>query len=182
MARVPYVNYEEMDGAGREIYDRIRTDRNAKEVGFQFRALLHSPEAAGYLTSMGAELRFRSAIPENLKELAILVVAREWNSDIEWTAHAALAGKAGVSPTTIEAIRTGKPLNGLTDGEQVIVRFVQRLLRDKNLPDETFGAAQALLGTRGVVELTLTCSYYAAINMAQIALKPQMEAGKASTL
>ncbi|MDB5867013.1 MAG: carboxymuconolactone decarboxylase family protein [Betaproteobacteria bacterium] len=182
MARVPYVKYEEMDDAGREIYDRIRTDRKAKEVGFQFRAMLHSPQAAAYLTSMGAELRFRSAIPDNLKELAILVVAREWNSDIEWTAHAPLAEKAGVSPTTIEAIRAGKPLNGLTDEEQVVVRFVQRLLRDKNLPDETFGAAQQLLGTRGVVDLTLTCSYYAAINMAQVALKPGMEAGKASTL
>ena len=36
-------------------------------------------------------------------------------------------------------------------------------------------AARKLLGTRGVVDLTLTCSYYTAINMAQIALKPEME-------
>ena len=182
MARVPYVDREELDAEGQEIYDRIRRDRNSDKVGLQFRALLNSPKVAGYLTSMGAELRFKSAMPENLKEFAIIVAAREWNSDIEWTAHAALAAKAGVSAASIEAIRTGKAYNALTADEQVIAGFVHQLLREKKLTDETFFAAQKLLGVRGVVDLTLTCSYYSAINIAQIALKPEMEAGKASTL
>src|SRR4051812_13561759 len=114
MARVPYVNREDMDAEGQEIYDRIRRDRNSDRVGFQFRAMLHNPKAAGFLTSMGAQLRFKSALPEKLKEFAIVVAAREWNSDIEWTAHAALAAKAGVSAGSIEAIRTGKDVSNLT--------------------------------------------------------------------
>jgi 4-carboxymuconolactone decarboxylase len=182
MARVPYVEREALDAEGQEIYDRIRRDRNSDRVGLQFRALLHNPRAAGYLTSMGAELRFKSAIAENLKEFAIIVVAREWNSDIEWTAHAALAEKAGVSAASIEAIRTRRGLHALTEQEQVIARFVHQLLREKTLSDDVFAAAHALLDTRGVVDLTLTCSYYTAINMAQAALRPEMEPGKTSTL
>ena len=182
MARVPYVNREEMDAEGQQIYDRIRNDRNAKEVGLQFRALLHSPQAAGHLTSMGAQLRFKSALPEDLKELAIIAVAREWNSDIEWTAHAALAAKAGVSADTIEAIRTRTSVGSLGEKERIVVRFVHQLLREKHLSDENFAAAQKLFGTQGVVDLVLTCGYYSAINVAQIALKPEMEAGKKSTL
>lgn len=182
MARVPYVDRHEMDSEGQEIYDRIRRDRNADKVGLQFRALLNSPNAAGYLTSMGAELRFKNALPENLKEFAIIIIAREWNSDIEWTAHAALAAKAGVSAASIETIRTGKTLTSLTTEEQLITRFAHQLLRDKNVTDDVFAAAQKLLGTRGVVDLTLTCSYYTAINMAQVALKPEMDPGKSSTL
>ena len=181
-ARVPYVEREELDAEGQEIYDRIRKDRSSPRVGLQFRALLHSPKAAGYLTSMGAQLRFQSALPENLKELAIILVAREWNSAIEWTGHAVLAANAGVSAASIEAVRTGKAPAGLTGDEQVIAGFVQPLLRQKKVSDEAFAAAHKLLGTRGVVDLTLTCSYYTAINVAQIALKPEMEAGKASTL
>jgi 4-carboxymuconolactone decarboxylase len=182
MARVPYVEREAMDAEGQEIYDRIRRDRNADTVGFQFRALLHRPQAAGFLTSMGAQLRFKSMLPENLKEFAIIVLAREWNSDIEWTAHAAMAAKAGVSAGSIEAIRTGRAATALTPDEQIIVRFVHQLLREKKLTDEAFAAAQKLLGTEGVVDLTLTCGYYTAINIAQIALKPEMEPGKSSTL
>jgi len=180
--RVPYVDREELDADGQEIYDRIRRDRNVPKVSFQFRALLHSPKATGYLTSMGAQLRFQSAIPENLKELAILVVSREWDSDIEWTAHAVLAAKAGVSTDSIEAIRTKKAPSGLTNTEQVITRFLHQLLRDKTLSDENFDAARKLLGTKGVVDLVLTCSYYTAITVAQLALNPEMEPGKVSTL
>ncbi len=182
MARVHYVDREELDAAGKEIYDRIRSDRNSDRVGLQFRALLHSPQAASYLTSMGAQLRFKSALPENLKEFAIIILAREWNSAIEWTAHAALAANAGVSAASIEAIRTGKGPSALTDQEQVIARFVHQLLRDKKVTDDAYAAADKLLGTRGMVDLTLTCGYYTAINMAQIALKSEMEPGKASTL
>ncbi len=185
MARVPYVERDEMNAEGQEIYDRIRRDRNADKVGLQFRALLNSPQAAGYLTSMGAVLRFKSALPENLKEFAITVLAREWNSDIEWTAHAALAAKVGVSAASLEAIRTGGTglaLAALSADEQLVTRFVHQLLRDKNVTDEVFAAAQKLLGTQGVVDLTLTCGYYSAINIAQIALKPEMDPGKASTL
>jgi len=182
MARVPYVNREDMDAEGQEIYDRIRKDRNAPQVGLQFRALLHSPKAASHLTSMGAQLRFQSAIPDNLKELAIIIVAREWGSDIEWTAHAALAAKAGVSAGSIEAVRTRKAPAGLTADEKTIAGFMMSLMQQKTLSDEAFAAAQKLLGTRGVVDLTLTCSYYTAICMAQVALKPEMEPGKQSTL
>ena len=182
MARVPYVERDALDTEGQEIYDRIRKDRNAPQVGLQFRALLHNPKAAGFLTSMGAQLRFQSAMPENLKELAIILVAREWNSDIEWTGHAVLAAKAGVSDASIEAIRTRKAPAGLTAPEQAIARFVHELTRNKSVPDDVFEAVRKLLGTQGVVDLTLTCSYYTALSLAQIALQPEMEAGKASTL
>jgi 4-carboxymuconolactone decarboxylase len=182
MARVPYVEREQLDAEGQEIYDRIRRDRNSPTVSLQFRALLNSPKAAGYLTSMGAQLRFQSAMTENLKELAIILVAREWNSDIEWTAHAAFAAKAGVSAGTIEAIRTKQAPQGLKGDEQIVARFVLELLRQKNVPDAAFAAAEKLLGTQGVVDLTLTCSYYSALSLAQIALKLEMEPGKVSTL
>jgi 4-carboxymuconolactone decarboxylase len=182
MARVPYVAREQLDAEGQEIYDRIRRDRNSPEVGLQFRALLHSPKAAGYLTSMGAQLRFQSAMPEHLKELAIILVAREWNSAIEWTGHAVLAAKAGVSSKSIEAIRSGKPLTELSGDEQIIARFVHELTRHKDVPDDVFAAAHELLGTQGVVDLTLTCSYYTAVVLAQIALRPELEPGKVSTL
>lgn len=182
MARVPYVTREELNPDGQKIYDQIRQDRNTSEVGLQFRALLNSPEAAGHLTSLGAQLRFQSSIPENLKELAIILVAREWNSDIEWTGHAVLAARAGVSDGSIERIRTREAPEGLTDEEAVIARFVFQLLREKELSDEAFGAAKNLLGERGAVDLTLTVSYYTALALAQISLQLEMQPDRVSTL
>jgi len=182
MARVPYVERDDLDAEGQEIYDRIRRDRNAPEVGLQFRALLHNPKAAGHLTSLGAQLRFHSAMPEALKELAIILVAREWNSAIEWTGHAVLAARAGVSDESIEAVRTGKAPEGLTEQEQIIARFVHQLLRQKEVSDDIFEAARRLVDTQGIVDLALTCSYYTAVCLAQLVLKPEMEPGRVPTL
>jgi 4-carboxymuconolactone decarboxylase len=182
MARVPYVAREELDADVQVIYDRIREDRGAAEVGLQFRALLHSPEAAGYLTSMGATLRFKSAMPDDLKELAIILVAREWDSGIEWTGHAVAAARAGISDESIEGIRTGKAPGCLAGQQADIARFVQQMIREKDVSDENFEAVRAFLGDRGVVDLTMTVSYYTALALAQIALRPEMGEGRVSTL
>ena len=182
MARVPYVNRDDLDPEGQKIYDQIRQDRNRPEVGLQFRALLNSPKAAGHLTSLGAQLRFHTSMPENLKELAIILVAREWNSHIEWTGHSLLAASAGVSQGSIESVRTCQAPQGLTDEEAVIARYVYEVLRDKKVSNATFTAAHRMLGDRGVVDLTLTISYYTALAVAQTALELEMEPGRVSTL
>ncbi len=182
MVRVPYVSREELDAEGQQIYDKIRQDRNTEEVGLQFRALLNSPQATGHLTSLGASLRFQSSMPENLKELAIILVAREWNSDIEWTGHSILAAKAGVSDASIEAIRTHRTAEILKGDEAVISRFVHEMIQDKQVSDGTYADAEKLVGQRGVVDLTLTVSYYSALALAQIALQLEMGPGRVSTL
>ena len=58
-ARVPYVERDELDAEGQEIYDRIRRDRNVPQVSLQFRALLHSPKAAGYLNTSAVQRKWR---------------------------------------------------------------------------------------------------------------------------
>jgi 4-carboxymuconolactone decarboxylase len=87
-----------------------------------------------------------------------------------------------VSDTSIEAIRTRQAPEGLTAREQVIARFVHTLLRHKEVPDDLYAAAQALVGMRGMVDLALTCSYYTAVCLAQLVLKPEMDGGRVSTL
>ena len=182
MVRVPYVAREELDAYGQVIYDRIRDDRGAEDVGLQFRALLHNPEAAGYLTALGASLRFQSALPDDLKELAIILVAREWDSGIEWTGHAVAAARAGVPEAAIEGIRTGQAPDCLEGAYADVARFVQQMTREKVVSDANFERVHDLLGDRGVVDLTMTVSYYTALALAQIALQPEMGGGRVSTL
>ena len=180
MARVPYVQREQLTPEQQPHFDAIAGSRG--RVGPNFQTLLNSPEAGGRFAAFGEYVRFHGDVPERLKELAIILVAREWNSAIEWTGHAVLAARAGVSQESIEAIRTRKAPEGLTEQEQAIARFVHQLLRHKEVSDEVFAAAHKLVGTRGVVDLALTCSYYTAVALAQIMLKPDMEPGRVSTL
>ena len=88
---------------------------------------------------------------------------------------------AGVSDASIESIRTRR-VEGLTEQETSIARFVHEMLQDKEVSDKTYSAVQSMLGDRGAVDLTLTVAYYSALALAQIALQLEMEPGRASTL
>ena len=50
-----------------------------------FPAMLRSPEVADRFQKVGEYLRFNSSIPAALNELAILVTARAWSAQYEWT-------------------------------------------------------------------------------------------------
>src|SRR5579862_3853259 len=78
------------------------------EVRGPFNALLRSPELADRIRHMGDYLRFESDVPADLKELAILLVARFWSAQYEWYAHSKLSVKAGLSPAVSDAIGKGE--------------------------------------------------------------------------
>src|ERR1039457_6440007 len=57
---------------------------NAATPGSPFNPWLRSPEAADLLQQLGTYLRFRSSLPPRLNEFAILITARQWDSQYEW--------------------------------------------------------------------------------------------------
>src|SRR5580704_9172821 len=55
-----------------------------------FVPLLYSPELLDRAQRLGEYLRYESALPERLRELAILITARHWSQVYEWHVHAPL--------------------------------------------------------------------------------------------
>ena len=53
-----------------------------------FIQLLDSPELMTRVSALGEYLRFRSALPPRLSELAILITAAHWRQPYEWEIHA----------------------------------------------------------------------------------------------
>ena len=59
---------------------------------------------------LNAYLRFESALGARTVELAIVVTARELDSQFEWSAHEAVALQAGVSQEVVEVVKRGGPV------------------------------------------------------------------------
>ena len=114
---------------------------------------------------LGAQLRFHSTVPGKLRELAIIITARYWTAQYEWTAHRRLAMQAGVSPAIADAIAAGKRPASLDPDESIVYNFCTELLHTKQVSDPTFKAAVDKLGERGVVELTALVGYYNFVSM-----------------
>src|SRR5439155_10294089 len=75
MARVPYVQREQLKPEEQKHFDAIAGSRG--RVGPNFQTLLNSPEAGGRFAGFGEYVRFHGDVPERLKELAIITAARE---------------------------------------------------------------------------------------------------------
>jgi 4-carboxymuconolactone decarboxylase len=130
-----------------------------------FNVTLRSPEMGDAAQKLGAHLRFHSTLPKRLNELAILMTARFWNAQYEWTAHKTQALAAGLSPAIIDAIAAGKKPSAMQQDEEIVYNFANELFQTRQVSDPVFKAARDKFGERGVVDLTGVMGYYCFVSM-----------------
>lgn len=160
--RVPLVTErEELPPADRHHYDDIEASRGG--VRGPFPALLNSPALAGRLAHLGAYVRFEGELAGDVRELAILTTAREFDCAFEWAAHVPIARDAGVPRAAIDALADGDASGGLSEPHATVVAYGRELLGDHRVSDETFDRAVGRFEASGVTELTATMGYYAMV-------------------
>lgn len=102
-----------------------------------------------------------SSVPSKLNELAILVVAKHWSAEYVWNAHHAAAVRFGITPETVEAIRTGKRPAAMETDVEAVYNFATEFMNKREVSDATLQAAKNVLGgDPGVVDLTGTMALY----------------------
>jgi 4-carboxymuconolactone decarboxylase len=131
-----------------------------------FNVLLRSPEMGNASQKLGDYLRFHTAVPQRLNEMAILMTARWWSAQYEWTAHRALALTAGLNASVIDDIQAGRRPAGMKADEATVFDFCTELREHRRVSDATFKAATSLLGEQGVVDLVGVMGYYDLVSMA----------------
>src|SRR5438046_7760715 len=118
-ARFPRLTPEAMTEAQREVAAEITAGPRG-EVRGPFIALMHHPELARRLQQLGEQLRWGSKLPARLVELAVLITARRWTCQHEWTIHEKLARKAGLDGAIVEAIAEGREPGRLPPEEAAV--------------------------------------------------------------
>ena len=106
--RMPAIPESQMTEAQREAVEEFKAARDTTRFGGPFVPLLRSPEMLSRARNVGDYVRFNSALPPRLSEFVILITARHWTQQYEWTAHAAIAARAGLRPEIISAVADGR--------------------------------------------------------------------------
>lgn len=130
-----------------------------------FEPLMYSPEVMSQARAMGDYLRYKSAIGNTLSELAILLTAREWTQDFEWSVHYPIALKAGIRQDTADAIAEGRRPATLSSDEAIVYDYSMELLRNKQVSNLTFERAKTRFGAKGLVDMTGIVGYYTFLAM-----------------
>lgn len=131
-----------------------------------FQPLMHSPVLMSDARAMGDYLRYHSAIGNRLSELVILVVAREWSQDYEWSVHAPTARQQGIAAEIIAAIADGRRPDGMSEDETICYDFSIELNRYRRVSDATYARALKRFGDKGVVDIIGLNGYYTLLAMA----------------
>lgn len=130
-----------------------------------FVPLLRSPELMGHVQRLGEYLRYRSALPPRLSELAILVTARHWMQQVEWAIHAPIAVAQGVPAQVVDDIAHGREPVGLDDDASLVYRFCTELQATKGVGDPSWRAFVERFGEKAAVDLTGIVGYYTLLSM-----------------
>jgi 4-carboxymuconolactone decarboxylase len=134
-------------------------------IGGPYNPLLRSPVLGQRMFDLLHYLRWETSVPLKLNEFAILIIGRQWRSQVEWLAHAPLAIKAGLSPDIVTELKANKRPSNMPPQESAVYDFVTELTTKHEVSDETFNRAKELLGEQQVVDLTAVAGSYVAVAM-----------------
>jgi alkylhydroperoxidase family enzyme len=176
MARVPYLNREDLPEADREIFDRLAEERGAP-VGNIFRTLAHTPNLLSRFVSLGGHLRNRTNLDPKLRELAILTVGRLTNAEYEFVHHWNIALRAGVPRQQLERLADFEAAAVFDDHDRAVIRYAVEATRNVTVSDATFEALRGFLDNRGILELVQNVAFYNMVVRILVPLKVELEPG-----
>jgi 4-carboxymuconolactone decarboxylase len=175
--RLPWPRPDELDPAAREVYNAIaggprasgprlfRLSDDQGRLEGPFNSMLAAASVGMPLQDLGAAIRYRTALSQPIREVAILTVAAHHRCDFEWYAHEAVGRAAGLSDEVMAEIKAGRLPANLPAEERVTYQVCRRLLEDRALSDEVYADAVATLGTDRLIELVVLVGYYETLQL-----------------
>jgi 4-carboxymuconolactone decarboxylase len=130
-----------------------------------YNSMLRSPVLAQLLFDLFRYLRWETSVPTRLNEFAILIIGRQWRSQVEWFAHAPIAAKAGLSADIIAELKANKRPSNMAEDEALVYDFVTELTTTKQVSDQTFARAKKLFNDQQIVDLTMVAGNYVMVAM-----------------
>src|ERR1700680_1183752 len=162
--RFPQLTMDQLSDAQKPLGEQIMKISSVG-IGGAYNPLMRSPVLGQRLFDLFHYLRWETSVPTKLNEFAILIIGRQWRSQVEWYAHAPLAAKAGLSPDVIAELKAGKRPSSMAEDEAVVYDFVTELTTTKKVSDETFARAKKVFGDQQIVGLTAVAGNYVMVAM-----------------
>ncbi len=162
MARISLATRDSIPEEQRAAFDALIQPRGSVPSTGPFSVMINVPEIMQRGEHLRAYLRGdASSLPLKIRELAMILTARELDCQFIWNAHAGLARAAGVRDDLVDRLREKQELTGLAPDEAAVVSYGREFFRTHQVSQATFDAARAQFGVRGLIELTNLMGYYA---------------------
>jgi len=155
MARLSYPDPTQLSDTTQQILGRLPV------LLHLFHMLAYAQSALAPTLLLGKAILGDLELPDRLRELAILQVARAAQADYEWVQHVSIARVAGIPNEQIALVEQGDIEASVFDPrERLALHVAREVVAGPSISDETFAVLQAHFSPREIVELLLSISYY----------------------
>jgi 4-carboxymuconolactone decarboxylase len=175
--RFPQLTMDQLDEKQKPLGEQIMKVSSVGLAG-PYNPMLRSPVLGQRLYDLFYYLRWQTSVPARLNEFAILVIGRQWRSQVEWFAHAPIAAKAGLSPEIIAELKEGQRPSKMAEDEALVFDFVTELTTTHKVSDETYARAKKVFNDQQIVDLTAVAGNYVMVAMLLAMSEETVPAGK----
>jgi 4-carboxymuconolactone decarboxylase len=175
--RFPQLTMDQLNGQQTPLAEQI-LKVSSVGLGGPYNPLLRSPVLGQKMFDLLYYLRWQTSVPLKLNEFAILIIGRQWRSQVEWLAHEPLAIKAGLSPQIVAELKADRRPANMPPEESAVYEFITELTTRHAVSDQTFDRARQLLGEQQLVDLTAVAGTYITIAMTLAMAEESVPAGK----
>jgi 4-carboxymuconolactone decarboxylase len=162
--RFPQLTMDQLDAKQKPLGEQVMKVSSVGLAG-PYNPMMRSPVLGQKLFDLFAYLRWDTSVPTKLNEFAIIIIGRQWRSQVEWFAHAPLAQKAGLSPEIIADLKANRRPAGMAEDEAVVYDFITELTTTHKVSEETYARAKKVLSDQQIVDLTAVSGNYVMVAM-----------------
>jgi len=163
-SRFPPLSLERLSPEQRPLADQIMKISSVG-IGGPYNVLLRSPVMGQRMYDLLDYLRWHTSVPTRLNELAILIQARLWRSQVEWLAHYPLALKAGLSEQVAADLKANRRPRDMQPDEAAVYDFCMELATQHAVSDEVFARARGLFSEQQIADLIVLSGTYVTVAM-----------------
>ena len=162
--RLPPIPADKLTDAQKQAAAAYKVERGA-DINGPFIPMLRSPELMMRAAAMGTYLRYKTALGPQLSEFIILITARHWSQNYEWSVHQPIAIKAGVNQDIVKAVAEGRRPAGMSADQELVYDFCNEALRNQSVSDATYARAIARFGEPGTIDIVGVVGYYSLLGL-----------------
>ena len=125
---------------------------------------LHEPAIGKAIWNLTLAMTANATLPDNVRQIAILVVGARFDAAYEIYAHIAVAEREGMKPERLATLVSDLKPNDLAPDESVAFDVAYALARGGVLPEPLYRLAIATFGQKGTNELIYLVGLYALVS------------------
>jgi 4-carboxymuconolactone decarboxylase len=138
---------------------------------------IYSPKAAEPIQALNQYLR-KSLVGPRYFELSVLLAAREFDQQYEWSGHEPAALRAGLEQSVIDVVKYNRDVAGLPEKDATVIRLARALFRDHKVSPDLWAKMVDQFGRQGAIEVTTIMGDYVMVGFLLTAVDQQLPADR----